>query len=89
MKPTTPMPMSAEMEKAYEACCKCLDADRLKALLHDLTDIHSPTGATRAASEFMVKHLNQMGLPSKYMGMNDISGNVLGELKGGEAGGAK
>ena len=82
MKPTTPKALSADMEKAYEACCKCLDAGRLKTLLHALTDIHSPTGATRAASEFMVEHLNQMGLPSKYMEMNDISGNVLGELKG-------
>ena len=86
MKPTTPKPMTAEMERAYEACCKCLDANRLKTLLYALTDIHSPTGATRAASEFMVQHLNQLGLPSKYMGMNDISGNVLGELKGAGTG---
>ena len=82
MKPTTPNPMSPEMEKLYDACCKCLSTDRLKGLLHSLTDIHSPTGATRAAPEFMVDPLNRMGVSTKYKEMNDISGNVLGELRG-------
>jgi hypothetical protein len=36
---------------------------RLRQLLFDLTDIHSPTGATRAASEFIAGKLGHAGLP--------------------------
>lgn len=87
MKPTARNPMTKEMEEMYRAACQCLDANRLQKLLHQLTDIHSPTGATRKASEFMARYLESVGLSSDYMGMNEISGNVLAEL-GGSGGGA-
>ena len=47
MEPTTQKPFTPEMEAAYAKARARLDAGRLKQLLFDITDIHSPTGATR------------------------------------------
>jgi len=52
MQPTTPVPFTPEMEAAYARAKAKLDPARLKQLLFDITDIHSPTGATRNAAEF-------------------------------------
>ncbi len=82
MKPTTQHPFSEQQQQWYEQACSKLDPQRLKKLLFELTDIHSPTGATRNASQFMAEHINALGMPAKYHPMNDISGNVLGELRG-------
>ena len=51
MEPTVTMPFTPEMEAAYAKARARLDAGRLKQLLFDITDIHSPTGSTRAAVE--------------------------------------
>ncbi|MBA6420993.1 acetylornithine deacetylase [Pseudomonas sp. 5Ae-yellow] len=86
MQPTRRIPFSAEQMKWYEQACAKIDPKRLQKLLFDLTDIHSPTGSARAASEFMVQHLSSIGMSSRYMPMSTISGNALGEYRGSGGG---
>lgn len=86
MEPTVRIPFSAQQQAWYEAACARLDAGRLKQLLFDLTNIHSPTGATRAASEFVVERLGAAGLRSAYKPMSERTGNVLAERRGSGGG---
>jgi acetylornithine deacetylase/succinyl-diaminopimelate desuccinylase-like protein len=86
MQPTTPMPFSAEQNQWYESARARLNPKRLQALLFELTNIHSPTGAARQASEFMAAHLQSVGMQARYYPMNDITGNALGEFKGSGGG---
>lgn len=86
MSATTQAPMSPQQQQWYEAACAKLDPGRLKRLLFQLTDIHSPTGATRDAANFMSDYINDMGMPASYYPMNDISGNVLGQHRGSGGG---
>src|SRR5690554_6357917 len=86
MKPTTQMPFSAEQSQWYEQARARLNPKRLQKLLFDITNIHSPTGATREASEFMARHMQSIGMQARYYSMNEITGNVLGELKGSGGG---
>lgn len=76
------MTFSDEQRHWYEQICARLDAGRLKRLLFDLTDIHSPTGAAGAASRFMAGRLTEAGLRARYLPMNEQSGNVLAERRG-------
>lgn len=82
MQPTTPVPLTPEMEAAYARAKAKLDPARLKQLLFDITDIHSPTGATRNAAEFVAGHMASIGLVPKLDPMTPISSNVLGEKRG-------
>ena len=82
MQPTTPVPFTPEMEAAYARAKAKLDPARLKQLLFDITDIHSPTGATRNAAEFVAGHMASIGLVPKLDPMTPISSNVLGEKRG-------
>lgn len=77
-----PLPLSAEQSRWYAQAKAKLDPERLKQLLVALTDIHSPTGSTAAASQFMGSYFDSIGLKSRYLPMSPISGNVMGELKG-------
>lgn len=88
MSPTTPVPFSPQQKQWYEQACARIDGERLKQLLFSITDIHSPTGMARAASEFMAGHLAKAGLKSRYMPMTETSGNVLAEYRGGGGGAA-
>lgn len=76
----------ATRQAAYEKACAQLDPARLKSLLFDLTDIHSPTGATRAVSEFVAARMAAIGLKSRLDPMSDISSNVLGQKRGSGGG---
>lgn len=86
MKHTKKVPFSAEQEQWYAAAREKLDAKRLQNLLFDLTNIHSPTGATREASEFLTQYFAKIGMKSRYYPMNDITGNVMAERKGAGGG---
>lgn len=77
---------SAEQQAWYDRACARIQPERLKQLLFDLTDIHSPTGMTRAASEFMAARLKQAGLAARYHPMSEESGNVLAQLRGSGGG---
>lgn len=83
MNPTQQIPFTAEQTRLYEAAKARINPQRLQQLLFDLTNIHSPSGATREASEFMQGYLENMGMTtSRYYPMNDITGNVMAEKQG-------
>lgn len=86
MEPTTQVPFTAQQQAWYEAACARLNPERLKQFLFELTDLHSPTGATRAASEYVVGKLADAGLNSKYKPMSETTGNVLAEKRGSGGG---
>ncbi|WPP44908.1 acetylornithine deacetylase [Pseudomonas sp. AN-1] len=86
MQPTVSVPFSAEQMKWYEQACARIDPKRLQYLLFDLTNIHSPTGAAGAASQFMARHLESVGLSARYQPMSATSGNVLAERRGSGGG---
>ncbi|CAD6559372.1 hypothetical protein LMG27952_06839 [Paraburkholderia hiiakae] len=86
MLTTTPLPFSAEQQTWYERACAKLDPRRLQQLLYELTNIHSPTGAAREASEFMARHLGNIGMNASYRRMNERTGNVVGEKRGSGGG---
>lgn len=84
--PTVPMPFTQEMQEAYDKARSLLDPARLKQLLFDITDIHSPTGATREVAEFVADHMERIGLRSSLDPMTEISSNVLGQKRGSGGG---
>lgn len=86
MKPTISLPFSAQQAQWYEQARARLNPQRLQQLLFDISNIHSPTGATRQASEFMNRHLQGIGMKSRYYPMSDITGNVVGEFRGSGGG---
>lgn len=88
MQDTIDIPLGEERQRWLDATIARLDPERLKTLLFGLTDIHSPTGATRAASEYMADHLRSIGMDARYLPMNDRTGNVLGEKRGSGGGAA-
>ena len=86
MEPTAAAPFTPEMTAAYERARAKLDPARLKQLLFEITDIHSPTGATRNAAEFVAGHMGKIGLKPMLDPMSPISANVLGEKRGSGGG---
>ena len=57
---------SAQQQQWYDAACAEINEERLKQLIFDLTARHSPTGAEREASEFMVDYMNKAGITAHY-----------------------
>jgi acetylornithine deacetylase/succinyl-diaminopimelate desuccinylase-like protein len=86
LTPTIQAPFSTEQMQWYEQACAKIDPKRLQKLLFELTNIHSPTGATRAASEFMAGHLGKVGFDADYQALTDISGNVKAQYRGAGGG---
>ncbi len=83
---TTPLPFSAQQQQWFERACAHISTARMKRLNMDLTDIHSPTGAERAASLHMVEHMLKMGISANYQELNPLSGNAVGRIKGSGGG---
>ena len=77
-----PRPLSTEQKAWYEKACKGISEDRVRDLIIALTNIHSPTGAEREASEYLVAHMNQAGLEAHYQPMGELSGNAIGRIRG-------
>jgi hypothetical protein len=86
MQSTKPVNFSTEQMKWYEQACARIDPKRLQNLLYTITNIHSPTGAARAASEHMKGYLENIGMAARYQPMSFTSGNVLAELRGSGGG---
>ncbi len=86
MEPTAAAPFSPVQQAAYEKACARLDPARLKALLFEITDIHSPTGATRDVAEHIAARMAKIGLQPRLDPMSEISSNVLGERRGSGGG---
>lgn len=80
---TQPLALDAERQAMYDSVLAHLDRDRMQRLLVDLVDIHSPTGAERAASEFTARHLKDVvGIDAHYMPISTETGNAYGVLPG-------
>lgn len=80
---TRQLPLTADRERWYAAACARLDAERLKRLLLELIDIPSPTGAERAASEFVAARMcERLGAHAFYQPIGKDTGNAVGELRG-------
>ncbi len=77
---------SAEQRQWYEQACSCIDAARLKQLVFDLTDIHSPTGQEKQASRFLTDYLARADFNARYQPVSENSGNCIGRLKGSGGG---
>jgi acetylornithine deacetylase/succinyl-diaminopimelate desuccinylase-like protein len=80
---TTPLPLTPERQAIFDAVMARLRPERMRDLLVDLIDIHSPTGGERAASEFMVNYLKrEVGIDATYQPISELTGNVRGEILG-------
>jgi len=82
MSKDIPTRFSKQQQQWYASACSRIDPKRLQNMIFALTDIHSPTGGARNASEFVVKHLNTLGIKAKYQSMSEDSGNVFGQVQG-------
>lgn len=78
----TPLPLTGQQQEWYESACNRLSGERLRDLLVDLVNIHSPTGAEAEASRYLSDYLARGGFQSFYQSMTPTSGNVLARLPG-------
>ena len=83
---TLPANFNEEQAQWYDEACARIDQNRLKQLIFDLTAKHSPTGAERDASEFMVDYMNKAGIEAHYQPITEISGNCVGRVRGSGSG---
>src|ERR1700687_65374 len=84
---TRNVPLAPQQEKWYAQACDRLNPERLKKLLVDLIDIHSPTGGERRASEFIVGYLREhLDGHALYQSINEDTGNAVGEIRGNGGG---
>src|SRR5581483_10046246 len=72
----------------YAEASARIDAERLKHLLLALVDIPSPTGAERAASEFVAAWMREHvgGARAFYQPIDEATGNAVAELRGSGGG---
>src|SRR5258708_9827730 len=78
--------LSPEQRTWFESAAALIDVDRLYRLNRELTAIHSPTGRERAASEYMVRYLAEIGVEASYQPMGEASGNAIGRIRGSGGG---
>lgn len=80
---TQPLPLDEARREMFESLVAHLDADRMKSLLVDLVNIHSPTGAERQAVEFMAGYLKEsVGVDTTYQPISEQTGNVYARVPG-------
>ena len=60
--PVKRAPLSAEQRQWLEKAVSLLDEARMRAFNCAVTDIHSPTGDEREISEWMARHMREIGL---------------------------
>lgn len=80
--PVKRMPLSAEQRQWLQQAVSLVDEGRMRAFNRAITDIHSPTGAEREASEWLVAHMRDIGLDAFYQPLDEPSGNAVGRLRG-------
>jgi hypothetical protein len=59
-----------------------IDQDFIVKIALELTDIFSPTGTERQASEYVYRKMLSMGLKARLQEMSETRANALGELPG-------
>jgi acetylornithine deacetylase/succinyl-diaminopimelate desuccinylase-like protein len=74
--------LSAAQRQWFDAAAALIDIDRLYRVNCEITAIHSPTGRERAASEYMTRYLEAMGVEASYQAMGEASGNAVGRIRG-------
>jgi len=74
--------LNSQQRRWFDAACGNIDPQRIQQLIFDLTNVHSPTGAEREASEFMARHFAQLGISARYQPINPLSGNCVARVKG-------
>lgn len=74
--------LSDEQQHHYERALALLDKDKLQRLLYNLTDIHSPTGSTGAVCRYLLDHLKQLGVDTKYLPITDQSAAGIARVNG-------
>jgi acetylornithine deacetylase len=70
--------VTTEQKKVLE----CIDEDFVVKFAMELTDIFSPTGEERPASEFVYRKMLSMGLRARLQEISETQANALGELCG-------
>jgi len=80
--PVKRVPLSAEQRQWLQQAVSLVDEGRMRAFNRAITDIHSPTGAEREASEWLVAHMRDIGLDAFYQPLDERSGNAVGRLRG-------
>ena len=78
--------LDEQQREWYEAACSKIDSERLKRLVFDLTDIHSPTGNEKEASVFLADYMSGAGLDATYQSVTEQSGNAVGRIRGSGGG---
>ncbi len=73
---------SADQRRWYEAACAKINTERLKQLVFSLTNLHSPTGNERRASEFLANYLADAGFSARYQPVTERSGNCIAHIPG-------
>lgn len=73
-----PLPFSDEQKALYERACAALDKLRMRDLLADLVNIHSPTGAEAKASKYLQEYLKNAGFRSSFQQTGPEAGNAWG-----------
>ncbi|HXH10020.1 MAG TPA: acetylornithine deacetylase, partial [Alphaproteobacteria bacterium] len=80
--PVKRVPLSAEQRQWLQQAVSLVDEGRMRAFNRAITDIHSPTGGEREASEWLVAHMRDIGLDAFYQPLDERSGNAVGRLLG-------
>jgi acetylornithine deacetylase/succinyl-diaminopimelate desuccinylase-like protein len=81
--PVKRVSLSTEQRLWLEQAVSLVDEARMRAFNRAITDIHSPTGEEREASEWLVAHMRDMGLDAFYQPLDERSGNAVSRLRGG------
>ena len=74
--------LNDERRQWFEHACTLINPDRLKNLIFDLTNIHSPTGKEKEVSQFLVDYLSDANFDANYQSVSEQSGNCTGRLVG-------
>src|SRR5262249_19369077 len=81
--PSMPHPDLSPQQRAwFDQAAALIEVERLYRVNRELVAIHSPTGRERAASEYMVRYLGEIGVAATYQPMGESSGNAIGKLRG-------
>ena len=76
---TRQVALTADRESWYSAAWEKFNPERMRRLLADLVDIHSPTGDERAICEFLSGYLRRhLGGRGFYQPINEHTGNCFG-----------
>ena len=78
--------LSPEQRAWFDSATALIDNERLYRLNREITAIHSPTGRERAASEYMVRYLADIGVEATYQPMGEASGHAIGRIRGSGGG---